>query len=210
MILSVIFAFVALIVSTFGTGHIPAGIFPSLSWAGDLYPESIFFSLALVLTSVQMLFLYLLYDRDFSFLIRSTLLCLVVACIAGLLTLATVSVSNNCPVHGVAALVAFFSQYLYVSLRLYFLWRKCKASKQWMARFRQSLWLLFGMFILSVPITVCCFVFFILYSYVALGDSYSTYYLFFVIFEWTAALIVDGMHITTWGAYNIGHTNDLK
>lgn len=208
--LSVIFAFIALIISTVGTGHVPAGIFPSISWAGDVYPESIFLTLAMILTAVQILFLYLSYDRDFDFGARTILLGLVVVCIASLLTLATVSVGNNCTVHGFAALFAFFGLYFYVVLRLFFLWKKCRTDKRWMIRFKQSMWLLVGMFILSVPATICCFVFFFLYSNAALGNTYSIYYLFFVIFEWIAALVVDGMHITTWAAYNIGHTNDLK
>jgi len=211
MALSVIFAFTALFVSIFFSNHIPDGILPSMSWAGDVFPESIFFNLAMYLTAVQVLFVYLLYDREFRLPIRMILLFLVLICVVSLLILATVSVGNNNPVHSVAGGVAFFSLYIYVSLRMYFLWRQCKRTSQkgWMERFKGPLWILFGMFLFSVPVVICCFVFFAFYQAASPPKEYSLYYTFFVIFEWLSALTVDGMHIATWAAYNMGHTNVL-
>ncbi len=206
MALSVVFAFVSLIVSTVGTGHIPAGVIPSISWAGDKFPESVFFGLAMVLTATQITFVYFLYDGEFRFLWRAVLFFLALGSVVGLLILSVVSVGNDCTTHGVAALIAFFFLYAYVSLRLYILWRNCRSREPEhdgkMRRFKASLWILLGLFLISVPVSICCFVFFGLYA--ATNDPYSLYYLFFVIFEWTAGLVVDAMHITTWAAYNVG------
>jgi hypothetical protein len=205
-------ALLSIIISMVVTDRIPSGVLPSMSWAGDVYPESVFFNLAMIFTAVQMLFVYLLYDRAFGPCWRFVLLVLVVTCIIGLLLLATVSVGNNNPVHSIAAGVAFFSLYTYVALRAYLLWMQCKrqGSTGMMKRFKASLIMLLGLFVMSIPTTVCCFVFFTLYMVPAKGDPYSVYYLFFVIFEIASVLIVDTMHIVTWAAYNAGHTNALK